>query len=83
MAVSPIYAEGNVVLLIDTPEGAYLAAFDARTGKQALLRLFISPLRDPRRLWFRELWNLPDIRRIQASDCGGLAGLLMRRRLCL
>jgi outer membrane protein assembly factor BamB len=35
MAVSPIYAEGNVILLIDTPEAAYLAAFDARTGKQA------------------------------------------------
>jgi outer membrane protein assembly factor BamB len=34
MAVSPIYAEGNVVLLIDTPEYAYLAAFDAETGKQ-------------------------------------------------
>jgi outer membrane protein assembly factor BamB len=33
MAVSPIYAEGNVVLLIDTPEEAYLAAFDAKTGK--------------------------------------------------
>ena len=35
MAVSPIYAEGNVILLIDTPEAAYLAAHDARTGKQA------------------------------------------------
>ena len=34
MAVSPVYAEGNVVLLIDTPEQAYLAAFDARTGRQ-------------------------------------------------
>jgi outer membrane protein assembly factor BamB len=34
MAVSPIYAEGNVVLLIDTPEYAYLAAFDAETGRQ-------------------------------------------------
>lgn len=33
MAVSPVYAEGNVVLLIDTPEEAYLAAFDAGTGK--------------------------------------------------
>src|SRR5579864_8873470 len=33
MAVSPVYAEGNVVLLIDTPEQAYLAAYDARTGK--------------------------------------------------
>jgi outer membrane protein assembly factor BamB len=35
MAVSPIYAEGNVVLLIDTPETAYLAAFDSRTGRQS------------------------------------------------
>jgi outer membrane protein assembly factor BamB len=35
MAVSPIYAQGNVVLLIDTPEEAFLAAFDAATGKQA------------------------------------------------
>ena len=34
MAASPIYAEGNVVLLIDTPEQAYLAAFDAGSGKQ-------------------------------------------------
>jgi len=34
MAVSPIYAEGNVVMLIDTPEEAFLAAFDAATGKQ-------------------------------------------------
>jgi outer membrane protein assembly factor BamB len=34
MAVSPVYAEGNVILLIDTPEEAYLAAYDARTGKQ-------------------------------------------------
>ena len=35
MAESPIYAEGYVILLIDTPEQAYLAAFDAETGKQA------------------------------------------------
>ena len=34
MAVSPLYTEGNVVLLVDTPEQAYLAAFDAATGKQ-------------------------------------------------
>ena len=34
MAVSPVVAEENVVLLIDTPEQAYLAAFDAATGKQ-------------------------------------------------
>ena len=34
MAASPIYAEGNVVLLIDTPEQAWLAAFDAATGEQ-------------------------------------------------
>jgi outer membrane protein assembly factor BamB len=35
MAVSPVYTDGNVVLLIDTPEQAYLAAFNAKTGKQA------------------------------------------------
>jgi outer membrane protein assembly factor BamB len=34
MAVSPVYAEGSVILLVDTPEQAYLAAFDARSGKQ-------------------------------------------------
>jgi outer membrane protein assembly factor BamB len=34
MASSPVYAVGLVVLLIDTPETAYLAAFDAKTGKQ-------------------------------------------------
>ena len=38
MAVSPVYAEGNVILLIDTPEQAYLAAFDAATGKQVWRR---------------------------------------------
>ena len=35
MAESPMVSEGNVILLIDTPEVAYLAAFDANTGKQA------------------------------------------------
>ncbi len=35
MAVSPVYAQNRVLLLVDTPENAYLAAFDARTGKQA------------------------------------------------
>jgi outer membrane protein assembly factor BamB len=34
MAASPVYTEGRVVLLIDTPEQAYLAAFDVRSGKQ-------------------------------------------------
>lgn len=34
IATSPLYTEGQVVVLIDTPEQAYLAAFDARTGKQ-------------------------------------------------
>ena len=33
IAVSPVYTGGNVVLLIDTPEQAYIAAFDAATGK--------------------------------------------------
>ena len=38
MAVSPVYAEGNVVLLIDTPEQAYVEAFDAATGKSVWKR---------------------------------------------
>lgn len=35
MAASPLYVEGKVVLLIDTPEQAFIAAYDAKTGKQA------------------------------------------------
>jgi hypothetical protein len=35
MAVSPVYAEGNVILLIDTPEQAWIGAYDAKSGKQA------------------------------------------------
>lgn len=35
MAVSPVYVDGRVVLFVDTPEEAWLAAFDAATGKQA------------------------------------------------
>jgi outer membrane protein assembly factor BamB len=35
MAVSPVYVEGKIVLLIDTPDEAYLAGFNAVTGKQA------------------------------------------------
>ncbi|MBO0723412.1 MAG: PQQ-binding-like beta-propeller repeat protein [Blastocatellia bacterium] len=34
IAVSPVYVEGNVVLLIDTPDEAYLASFAAATGLQ-------------------------------------------------
>jgi outer membrane protein assembly factor BamB len=34
MASSPIVVEGKVILLVDTPEQAYLAAFAASTGKQ-------------------------------------------------
>jgi outer membrane protein assembly factor BamB len=34
MAVSPVYVEGKIVLLVDTPDEAYLASFDAVTGKQ-------------------------------------------------
>jgi outer membrane protein assembly factor BamB len=33
MAASPVYAEGNVILQIDTPEQAYVQAFDSATGK--------------------------------------------------
>jgi outer membrane protein assembly factor BamB len=35
MAVSPVYVEGQIVLLADTPDEAYLAGFNAVTGKQA------------------------------------------------
>jgi outer membrane protein assembly factor BamB len=35
LAASPVYVEGRIVLLIDTPEEAYLSAFDAGTGEQA------------------------------------------------
>lgn len=35
MAASPVYSEGNVVLLMDTPEAATLVAFHAKNGKQA------------------------------------------------
>ena len=38
IASSPLYAEGNVVVLIDAPEEAYLVAFDAKTGRQAWKR---------------------------------------------
>jgi outer membrane protein assembly factor BamB len=38
MAVSPVYAEGNVILQIDTPEQAYVQAFDAATGKSVWKR---------------------------------------------
>ena len=35
MAASPVYANGKVVLLVDTPEEAFLVAYDAETGRQA------------------------------------------------
>jgi outer membrane protein assembly factor BamB len=35
LAVSPVYVEGKIVLLVDTPDEAYLTSFDAITGKQA------------------------------------------------
>jgi outer membrane protein assembly factor BamB len=38
LASSPLYADGNVVVLIDTPPEAYLVAFDAKTGKQVWKR---------------------------------------------
>lgn len=34
LAASPVYAEGNVILLIDTPVDAYLVAYDAKSGKE-------------------------------------------------
>jgi outer membrane protein assembly factor BamB len=35
LAASPVLAGGNVIQLIDTPEEAYVAAFDAKSGKPA------------------------------------------------
>src|SRR5262245_31174016 len=35
MSVSPVYFDGKILLLVDTPDEAYLATFDAITGKQA------------------------------------------------
>jgi len=34
LAASPVYVDGKVVLFVDTPEEAYVAAFDAGTGRQ-------------------------------------------------
>ncbi len=34
LAASPVFVDGRIALLIDTPEEAYLAAFDAENGKQ-------------------------------------------------
>jgi outer membrane protein assembly factor BamB len=33
LAASPVYVSGKVVLLVDTPEEAYLSAYDADTGE--------------------------------------------------
>jgi len=69
MAVSPVYAEGNVVLLVDTPEQAYLAAFDGGTGKPAWRTerpIGFLVLRDP--------VSLPARRRIGADRGGGRRG---------
>lgn len=35
IATSPLYTDGNVVVLIDTPDEAYMVAFDAKSGKRA------------------------------------------------
>ena len=35
LAASPLFVEGKIVLLVDTPEEAYLEAFDASTGRRA------------------------------------------------
>ena len=34
LASSPLYVEGRILLLVDTPEEAYLEAFDAAAGKR-------------------------------------------------
>ena len=33
LAASPVYVDGAIVLLVDTPEEAYIAAFNAETGE--------------------------------------------------
>jgi outer membrane protein assembly factor BamB len=33
LATSPVHVDGRIVLLVDTPEEAYLSAFDAQTGR--------------------------------------------------
>jgi outer membrane protein assembly factor BamB len=35
LAASPVFVEGHLALLVDTPEEAYLSAYDAKSGKQA------------------------------------------------
>ncbi|HYO84765.1 MAG TPA: PQQ-binding-like beta-propeller repeat protein [Bryobacteraceae bacterium] len=35
MAVSPVYADGKVMLLVDTPEEAFVTAWHAASGKEA------------------------------------------------
>jgi outer membrane protein assembly factor BamB len=34
LAASPLFVDGRIVLLVDTPEEAYLSAFSAETGKR-------------------------------------------------
>jgi outer membrane protein assembly factor BamB len=34
LAASPVYVEGRIVLMVDTPEEAYLSAFDGGTGER-------------------------------------------------
>jgi outer membrane protein assembly factor BamB len=34
LASSPVYVDGKIILLVDTPEHAYVIAFDSHTGKQ-------------------------------------------------
>lgn len=34
LSASPLYVQGKVILLVDTPDQAYVAAFDSKTGKQ-------------------------------------------------
>jgi outer membrane protein assembly factor BamB len=34
LAASPLYVQGKIILVVDTPEQAYVAAFDSKTGKQ-------------------------------------------------
>jgi outer membrane protein assembly factor BamB len=34
LAVSPLYVQNKIILAVDTPEQAYVAAFDSKSGKQ-------------------------------------------------
>jgi len=70
LAASPVFVDGRVVLLVDTPEEAYLCAFDADTGQQVwrtqrptgVLGSYATPTlwvpeAAPRRSWSPARWS--------------------------